>query len=71
MRCMSTAFLCATLALASAGCADREAVATGPEDAPPGATFEVTPAVAAASGATFVVALGIMAIIACGIACAP
>lgn len=66
MRILSTALICATIALAPAGCAQRETAAT--TDAPE-TTFEVTPPVAIATGATAIVGLGLMAIIACGIIC--
>lgn len=69
MRSVTMAFFCAVLALAPVGCASRQTAAAPSENAS-GTTFEMTPAIGVATGATFVVALGIMAIIACGIACA-
>jgi hypothetical protein len=68
MRTSTGVLLAAVLAVVPAGCAQREAASTSP--AVSQTNFEVTPAVAATTGVTAVVALGVMAIIACGVACA-
>jgi hypothetical protein len=68
MRTSTGVLLAAVLVVAPAGCAQREAASTSP--AVSQTNFEVTPAVAATTGATAIVALGILAIVACGIACA-
>ncbi len=48
------------------------ACASKPVEPPPGETyFQVTPAVAATSGVTILLGIGLLAIVACGIACAP
>ena len=70
MSSIMTAFFCAARARGPAGCAREQPVAAAPSGDGSGTTFEMTPAIGVATGATFVVALGIMAIIACGIACA-
>ncbi len=71
MRNICTALVCTALILGPSGCATQSAppITTAPVEQSE-TRFEVTPGVAAATGATLVVALGITALIACGIACA-
>lgn len=71
MRSICSALVCVTLILGPSGCATQPVSPVAPAPAEQSDTrFEVTPGVAVATGATFALALGIAAIIACGIACA-
>lgn len=70
MRAAPVAFLCASLAFATAACTQQQTRVASTSAEASETTFEVTPAVGVATGATVVIALGIMAIVACGIACA-
>ncbi len=70
MRTVTIALFCGALALAPAACTRQEAPVAATPAAAGATTFEITPAIGVATGVTFVVALGIMAIVACGIACA-